>query len=588
MLLGLRIQAFTVVEEVEVTFGPGLTVLTGETGAGKSILVDALGLLLGGRAEAGVVRAGAEEAVVEAVFQRTAALAGRLQALGLPDRGEEVCVRRVVGRSGRGRVHVNGGLATVGVLGQLLQGLLDVAGQHAHVALFQPAFQRTLLDRAGRVPTAREAYQTAYTALQAVDRELEALGGAVNAEERLAFLRFQVEEVERLSPSVDEDMRLEEERRRLVSVERLRAAAEEAMARLTEEGGAAESAGRALAAVEDGLRQDAQLQSGALALRTATAELDEAASCLRSYLSGLEADPQRLREVEDRLDALRRLCRKHGTDLPGVLSRLAALRVDAEKLSGRHEALGVLRTQRGTLEARAWEAARALRTERERAAATLGRAVQAVLAELALAGARFRVEVAAADALGAEGADDVEFLFSANPGEALRPLHRVASGGEASRVLLGLRRVFLERDACETVVLDEADAGVGGAVADAVGRLVRQVAKGRQVLCVTHLPQVAAHADAHLVVHKLQAKGRVASAVTSLTPGAARVAELARMLSGVKVSDGAMQAAEALLRGATPSRPLGGPGRLRTQGSTSPIAPSSSGAVASPPRGCPG
>ena len=588
MLLGLRIQAFTVVEEVEVTFGPGLTVLTGETGAGKSILVDALGLLLGGRAEAGVVRAGAEEAVVEAVFQRTAALAGRLQALGLPDRGEEVCVRRVVGRSGRGRVHVNGGLATVGVLGQLLQGLLDVAGQHAHVALFQPAFQRTLLDRAGRVPTARDAYQTAYTALQAVDRELDALGGAVNAEERLAFLRFQVEEVERLSPSVDEDVRLEEERRRLVSVERLRAAAEEAMARLTEEGGAAESAGRALAAVEDGLRQDAQLQSGALALRTATAELDEAASCLRSYLAGLEADPQRLREVEDRLDALRRLCRKHGTDLPGVLSRLAALRVDAEKLSGRHEALGALRSQRGTLEARTWEAARALRTERERAAATLGRAVQAVLAELALAGARFRVEVAAADALGAEGADDVEFLFSANPGEALRPLHRVASGGEASRVLLGLRRVFLERDACETVVLDEADAGVGGAVADAVGRLVRQVAKGRQVLCVTHLPQVAAHADAHLVVHKLQAKGRVASAVTSLTPGAPRVAELARMLSGVKVSDGAMQAAEALLRGATPSRPLGGPGRLRTQGSTSPIAPSSSGAVASPPRGCPG
>src|SRR5271169_3920208 len=165
MLLGLRIQAFTVVEEVEVTFGPGLTVLTGETGAGKSILVDALGLLLGGRAEAGVVRAGAEEAVVEAVFQRTVALAGRLLALGLPDTGEEVSVRRVVGRTGRGRVHVNGGLATVGVLGQLLQGLLDVAGQHAHVALFQPAFQRSLLDRVGRVPAAREAYQTAYTAL---------------------------------------------------------------------------------------------------------------------------------------------------------------------------------------------------------------------------------------------------------------------------------------------------------------------------------------------------------------------------------------------------------------------------------------
>ncbi|MGO8971248.1 MAG: DNA repair protein RecN [Myxococcaceae bacterium] len=570
MLLGLRIHHFTVVEEVEVTFGPGLTVLTGETGAGKSLLVDALGLLLGARADASVVRAGAEEAVVEAVFQRTAALAERLHALGLPDAGEEVSVRRVVGRTGRGRVHINGGLATLGVLGQLLQGLLDVAGQHAHVALFQPLFQRSLLDRVGRVPAAREAYLRAYGLLQAVDAEFEALGGASGAEERLSFLRFQLQEVEALAPSTDEEGRLEEERRRLASVERLRAAALEATAHLTEEGGAAESAGRARAAMEEALRHDGQLQQAATALCTATAELEEAASLLRSYLSRLEADPQRLLEVEDRLDALRRLCRKHGTDVPGVLARAAALRVETERLAGRHEALEALRTRRGLLESAAWDAARALRGERERGAATLGRAVQAVLGELALAGARFRVEVAAADALGAEGADDVEFLFSANPGEVLRPLQKVASGGEASRLLLGLRRVFLERDACETVVLDEADAGVGGAVADAVGRLVRQVAQGRQVLCVTHLPQVAAHADAHLVVHKSLAAGRMSSAVTSLGPGAPRVAELARMLSGVKVSEAAMQAAEALLQGATPGRHRVSPGRPRPQPSTLP------------------
>ena len=570
MLLALRIHHFTVVEEVEVTFGPGLTVLTGETGAGKSILVDALGLLLGARADAGVVRAGAEEAVVEAVFQRTAALASRLSSLGLPDAGEEVSVRRVVGRTGRGRVHVNGGLATVGVLGQLLQGLLDVAGQHAHVALFQPAFQRTLLDKMGRVPLVREGYQAAYAALQAVDTELEALGGASGAEERLDFLRFQLEEVERLQPGAEEEGRLEDERRRLASVERLRAAAEEAVASLAEEGGATESAGRARAAVEEALRHDAQLQHAVTALRTATAELEEASASLRSYLGRLEADPKRLLEVEDRLDALRRLCRKHGTDVAGLLVRAAALRTEAERLSGREEALQTLRTRRGLLEAAAWDAARALRTERERAAASLGRAVQGVLGELALSGARFRVEVAAADGLGPEGADDVEFLFSANPGEALRPLQRVASGGEASRLLLGLRRVFLERDACETVVLDEADAGVGGAVADAVGRLVREVAQGRQVLCVTHLPQVAAHADAHLIVQKALARGRVASAVTSLGPGAPRVAELARMLSGVKVSDAAMQAAQALLVGATASRGRASPGRPRGQPSTSP------------------
>jgi DNA repair protein RecN (Recombination protein N) len=579
------------VDEVEVSFGPGLTVLTGETGAGKSILVDALGLLLGARADAAVVRAGADEAVVEAVFQRTPPLADRLSALGLPDVGDEVSVRRVVGRAGRARVHVNGALASVGVLGQLFQGLLDVAGQHAHVALFQPAFQRALLDRLGAVPKARDAYREAHGALLAVDGELAALCGTAGGEDRLGFLRFQMEEVERLAPVLDEDVLLEEERRRLLSVERLRAAAEEAEARLTEEGGAAESVGRARAMVEEALRNDAQLSRAASALRAATAELEEAASTLRSYLSGLEADPQRLAEVEERLDALRRLCRKHGTDLPGVLQRAVSLRAEAEGLAGRTEVLEALRARRSLLEARAWDAARALRTERERSAATLGRAVRSVLAELALKGARFRVEVAASDALGAEGADDVEFLFSANPGEPERPLQKVASGGEASRLLLGLRRVFLERDACETVVLDEADAGVGGAVADAVGRLVREVARGRQVLCVTHLPQVAAHADEHLVVEKVLARGRMASAVTALAPGPERVAELARMLSGVKVSEAAVQAAEALLRGA--ERPLRGTrtGAPRTHAkgtANDNLAPRSSGAVASPARGCPG
>ena len=250
MLLGLRIQHFTVVDEVEVAFGPGLTVLTGETGAGKSILVDALGLLLGARADASVVRTGAEEAVVEAVFQRTASLAERLVALGLPDVGDEVSVRRVVGGGGRGRVHVNGALATVGVLGQLFQGLFEVAGQHAHVALFQGSFQRSLLDRHGGVPPAREAYRAAHSALLAGDTELAALDGLGAGESRLDFLRFQVEEVERLSPLPGEDTALEEERRRLVSVERLRAACEEAHMRLTEEGGAAASAGSGLDAVE--------------------------------------------------------------------------------------------------------------------------------------------------------------------------------------------------------------------------------------------------------------------------------------------------------------------------------------------------
>ncbi len=590
MLLGLRIQNFTVVDEVEVDFGPGLTVLTGETGAGKSILVDALGLLLGGRADASVVRAGEEEAVVEAVFQKTDSLTSRLLSLGLPDSGEEVSVRRVVGRAGRGRVHVNGALASVGILGQLFQGLLDIAGQHAHVALFQPSFQRSLLDRVGKVAQARETYRTAHLSLVAVDTELAALGESAEGEARLDFVRFQLEEVERLSPQRDEEVALEEERRRLSSVERLRTAVQEAHMHLTEEGGALFSSGRARALVAEALRHDSQLEKAGRALEAAAAELDEASCHLRHYLAGLEADPERLAQVEERLDALRRLARKHGTDVPGLPGRLASLRAEVEALSGRTAVLEALRTRRSLLEAAAWEAARALRTERERAAVGLSRSVRTVLGELALKGARFRVEVAASDALGPEGADDVEFLFSANPGEPERPLQKVASGGEASRLLLGLRRVFLERDACETVVLDEADAGVGGAVADAVGRLVHEVAQGRQVLCVTHLPQVAAHADAHLLVQKVLQRGRAASAVTALPEGTPRIAELARMLSGVKVSAAAVQAAEALLHGArgkaSPVRQ--GASLPRGQSSSADnLAPRSNGAVASPARGCP-
>ena len=592
MLLALRIQNFTVVEEVEVAFGPGLTVLTGETGAGKSILVDALGLLLGGRADAALVRTGAEDAVVEAVFQRTEALGARLAALGLPDAGDEVSVRRVVGAAGRSRVHVNGALATVTLLGQLLRGLLDIAGQHAHVALLQPAFQRSLLDRLGGVPPAREGYRAVHTSLLAVDRQLAELSGPL-ADERLELLRFQASEVDRLSPAPGEDAALEEERRRLASVERLRTAGEEAEARLGGDGGAGEAVGRALAALEEALRHDPRLEPVVAALRAASAELDEVTKGLRRYLGGLEPDPARLAEVEERLDALRRLCRRHGTDLAGLLGRLGGLRSELEQLAGRGEALERLRTRREALEAEAWAAARALRGERERAALELGGAVHAVLDELALSGARFRVQVAPAEGLGPEGADEVAFLFSANPGEPERPLEKVASGGEASRVLLALRRVFLERDACQTVVLDEADAGVGGAVADAVGRLVREVARGRQVLCVTHHPQVAAHADTHLLVHKRLVRGRAASGVTDLPPGASRVGELARMLSGMQVSEAAVQAAEALLRGAEQRSGQAPPerGRTRARGGSRParnLAPRSSGAVASEPRGCAG
>ncbi|HET9157336.1 MAG TPA: DNA repair protein RecN [Myxococcaceae bacterium] len=563
MLLALRIENFTVVEEVEVAFGAGLTVLTGETGAGKSILVDALGLLLGTRADADCVRTGADEAVVEAVFQRTAGLALRLETLGLPDHGDDVVLRRVVGRVGRSKVHVNGALASVGVLGQLMRGELDIAGQHAHVGLFEPATHRAVLDRCEGVGAALEVYRAAHAPLVALDTERQSLGGDAAAQEaRAEFARFQLDELERLAPAPGEEQALEAERRRLAAVERLRAAALESEALLGgDDAGVCTVAARAARMLEEAARTDPDLGEAATSVVSAAAALDDTLRSLRRYLDGLEADPERLSFVEERLDALRRLARKHATDVAGLPARLEVLRIECARLEGRRERLVALEAERSAAEARAWEAARALRGQRERAGRQLERAVGSELSRLALPRAAFTVQLAPRDVLRADGADEVEFLFSANPGEPVRPLARVASGGEASRLWLALKRTSMGHGGPEeavTVVLDEADAGVSGAVADVVGRMVRAVASGRQVLCITHLPQVAAHADAHLLVEKTSSRGRTWSSVRVLDAGAPRTRELARMMSGAIVTAEALAAAEALVRAARESgQPVG-------------------------------
>ncbi|HEY1905399.1 MAG TPA: AAA family ATPase, partial [Myxococcaceae bacterium] len=445
MLVALRIENFTVIEEVEVGFGPGLTVLTGETGAGKSILVDALGLLLGTRADAGCVRSGAEEAVVEAVFQRTPGLALRLETLGLPDHGDEVVLRRVVGRAGRGKVHVNGALASVGVLGQLMRGELDIAGQHAHVGLFEPSTHRAVLDRCDGVGPVLEAYRMAHAPLVALEVERQSLGGDATAQEaRAEFARFQLDELERLSPAPGEEPALEAERRRLAAVERLRAAALESEALLGgDDAGVCTATGRAARMLEEAARTDPNLGESATSVVSAAAALEDALRSLRRYLDGLEADPERLAMVEERLDGLRRLARKHGTDVAGLPARLEALRIECERLEGRRERLAALEAERSAAESCAWEAARALRRERERAARQLERAVTSELSRLALPRAAFTVQLAPRDVLRADGADEVEFLFSANPGEPARPLARVASGGEASRLWLALKRTSM-------------------------------------------------------------------------------------------------------------------------------------------------
>ncbi len=553
MLITLRLKNFAVVEEAEVGFGPGLTVLTGETGAGKSILIDALGLLVGGRAEPDVIRAGAEEAVIEGLFERSAILAARLSELGLPDDGPEVSVRRAFGRQGRGRVHVNGALVTVGVLQRLMKAQVDIAGQHEHMALLDSAQHLGLIDRFGELPEheVTSNYSAAWDRLREATNRLQALGGDESqVAARIDFLTFQLEEIERVSPKPGEDVGLEVERKRLASCQRLRHGAQSAEELVsTRDGSATELLGRAIQMIGEAEKLDPSLSTVREALYRTACELEEASRGLSRYLSALDSDPKRLEEVDDRLDAIRRLCRKHAAPLEGVLGKRTALAAELDELTHRAERRVEVEAERVKAEGEATAAAAKLTAARKVAANRLTSTVMEGLARLAMPKARFEVQFETTP-LTSAGADQTQFLFSANPGEALRPLAKVASGGEASRVMLAMKAALAGSDACVCSVFDEADAGIGGAVADVVGRLIKDIAGHRQVLCITHLPQVAAHADAHLRIEKGEVKGRTRSVVQSLEAGDERTHELARMLSGVEITREALGAAEALLRSA--------------------------------------
>lgn len=574
MLQALRISNFAVIEESEVAFGRGLTVFTGETGAGKSILVDALGLLSGGRADGDVIRAGSEEAIVEGVFENSKELSHRLAELGLPDaEAEHVSVRRVVGRNGRGKAYVNGALVTVAVLAKLMKGLFDIAGQHENLSLFDPSHHRALLDRVGRLDEGLQAYQTAFAAVRALDSRMAELGGdEKQVKDRTDFLRFQLDELTQVAPERGEDLFLEEERRRLLAIDKLRRVASEAEALVsTQEGAALDLVGKMVSLLSDGARLDGGLGEALRLAESARQELDEAARTLTRYLSALEADPGRLAEVDERLDAIKRLCRKHGMPLSQLLLHQGKLAEELERLEGRKDEMETLLAQRRLAVERALLEAEKLSQARSLVAERFAGEVKEGLFALAMAKCEFSVKVESAatpEALGPFGVDQVEFFFSANVGEPQRPLAKVASGGEASRVLLALRQVLAGADGCQAYVLDEADAGVGGAVAEAVGRMMKDISQHRQVLCITHLPQVAAFADEHFLVEKRHRQGRTCSKVTALHEADARTRELARMMSGMEVSKEAFGAAQALVKSALKSvkkntRPLAQDRRMK-------------------------
>ena len=557
MLLELRAENYAVIDHAIASFGPGLNLLTGETGAGKSILVDALALLMGDKASSDIVRHGAERAVVACVFEATPGAELVLEENGLDPQGTEVILRREVLATGKGRVFVNNQPATVGVLRQLAPELALVHAQSETGGDFDEAQQRSLVDRyAGLSSEAVAAACKHWRAVQARLRSLEQ-----EEQDRLRALdlwSFQHKEITSVAPQEDEDTTLETERRVLSNSEKLLAASVGAYDLLYEGSTSAETVlAAALKHVEELARFDPRFQEQVSQLIEARATVGDVSATVRDYSEHVQSSPDRLEEIEDRLAALDRLKRKYGATLSEVLAYGDEVAGKIAEIENRDEIVRKLRVELAEAEKNYTAAAGALSADRKTAALKLGKLAEAQINDLAM---RVRFEVAVTpredqSAWQTHGWDTVLCRIATNPGEPLKPLNEVASGGEMSRVLLALK-VSVEEGASakgrrktpvpRTLVFDEIDIGIGGRAAEAVGQKLKALSRSQQVLCVTHLPQIAAFADQHFLIEKREKQARTATSVR-LLPASERTEELARMISGAKVTETSRKHAEQML-----------------------------------------
>ncbi len=561
MLVELRAENYAVIDHAIAVFGPGLNLLTGETGAGKSILVDALALLMGGKASAELVRHGADKAVVACVFESTPGAETILEENGLDSEGNEIILRREILASGKGRVFVNNQPATVAVLRQLAPELALVHAQSESLSSFDQAQQRILLDRFGGLST--DAVAEAHARWKDASGKLEDLLQGEQARLRMVDLwSYQSKEIDQARLQPGEDEALETEKRMLANSEKLYAAAMGGFEQLYEGGASAEVALRsALRNVEELARYDGRFIEATQQVASARATLSDLAASLRDYAEGINASPERLAEIEDRLALLDRLKRKYGKTIDEVIAFGLEVARKLAEVEDRDEILKKLKVELETGAAAYRAAAGALHSERKAAAARLAKLAEAQINSLAM---KVHFEIAVTSSEGqsspnaaswtANGWDNVEYRISTNPGEPLKPLHEIASGGEMSRVMLALK-VTVEESAAKpkkksptprTLVFDEIDIGIGGRAAEAVGQKLKSLSRGQQVLCVTHLPQIASFAAQHFLIDKREDHGRTKTQVRLLDERA-RTHEVARMLSGATVTETSLQHAAQMI-----------------------------------------
>lgn len=556
MLSALYVRDFAIVHALSLELAPGFTVLTGETGAGKSILVDALMLALGGRADAGLIRHGAARADVSAqwTLDPASAAAQWLQQQSLAD-GDECVLRRVIERDKGSKAFINGRPVPAQALRELGEWLVDVHGQHEHHSLLKRAVQGEWLDAYAGLSDAR----THVGALYARIRERETLlaeraRSGAERDARIELLRYQVRELKELGLGEGELPELEAEHARLSHATELKLGSGEAAFALYEadDGAAAQRVAQARARLEALAAHDSRLNRACALLNDAAIQIEEAARDLRAYSEGIDADPARLDALEQRLGAIEAAARKHRVAAAELPAHCARLEAELATLTDPGAGTEALAQEIAALRAEYLGHARVLSERRKAAAQKLARAVTRALPDLGMPGGRFEVSLTPLrdDEIGARGLEEIEFQFSANPGQPPQPLARVASGGELSRLSLALQMVAAHINPIPTLIFDEVDVGIGGRVADVVGRELHTLARERQVLCVTHLAQVAARADQHLLVSKTTRKGDTLTEVGALDKGA-RVREIARMIGGITISASTLAHAEEMLAHAT-------------------------------------
>jgi DNA repair protein RecN (Recombination protein N) len=561
MLVQLTISNFAIIGHLEIHFKPGLNVLSGETGAGKSIIINAVNLILGGRASAEIIRSGAEEAKVEALFHvpLPSPVSSVLEELDIPFQGE-LLIKRHLQREGRNRIVINGTMATLQMLARLGQMMISISGQHEHQFLLKPENHLVLLDDFSGLVDERESLRNAFNEHQALKKSRDGLKKEIREkEERQDLARFQREEIEKAALRPGEDVSLDTEKRRLLYAEKLLEDVREAYGRLYEQDDSVlSSLSQSLRRLARAADLEGRLATIVKALTSAKAEIEESAMELRELQRGIVMDPRRLDEVEERLQLIHKLKRKYGASIEEILQLKDRLAEMMDNLDQRKQELSRVESQIEEVEKTLVSKATRLSRKRRQAAARFEASLKGELALLSLGGTRFEVlfqyPIESLKAgreelmkeIKAEGLDRVEFMLSPNVGEDLKPLSKIASGGELSRIMLAMKTILARSSSVETIIFDEVDSGIGGATAEVVGDKLRSLAGYHQILCITHLPQIASKGMTHFMVEKQVQDGRAGTVISELG-FEERVKEIARLLGGKKVSPKAIAHARELL-----------------------------------------